>query len=146
MIKLLTGIFIISALGLMAYPFWGVLDPGSFRAEIAEHYAYHASATETDIHNASYWLLLPNIFLATALLCLSRYLVRPAQRVFAYTAATFTIVVPFSKIYSSAEMGYLLTSSSGNPIYAIEISTEGLVYILLGLVIVAMAKVKAVAT
>ena len=144
--KLFPTIFLCVSLGLIAYPFWGVFDPESFRPELAEHYAYDASATSIEIAQASYWLLLPNVLLAFALVFLTCYLVNPTKRVFAYFSSALVVIVPFSKIYASAEMGFLLTSKSAKPIYAIEISTEGLVYILLGLIIVAMVKASRVAT
>ena len=144
--KLFPTIFLCASLGSIAYPFWGVFDPESFRPELAEHYAYDASATSLEIIQASYWLLLPNVLLAFALVCLASNFVNPAKRAFAYFSSTLVFVVPFSKIYASAEMGFLLTSKSAKPIYAIEISTEGLVYILLALVIVAMSKASRVAT
>tara|TARA_R110002072_G_scaffold36301_4_gene107037 strand:- start:23120 stop:23557 length:438 start_codon:yes stop_codon:yes gene_type:complete len=140
MIKFALLVLLGASIGLIAYPFWGVFAPETIRPELAEHYAYHPSASSAEVVSASYWLLLPNLILASALVCLCRYFLKPSNRAFANIAAGLIAVVPFSKIYASAEMGFILTSRTDSPVYAIEISTEGLLYFLFALVVVTMAK------
>jgi len=135
-------ILLIAAISLLVYPFWGLLEPESFRVELADHYAYDASATSTQIVNASYWLYFTNLPLSFALVFLAVYIRNSSHRWCAHAASVLIAFVPFAKVYASAEMGFILTSHTPGPTYVIEVSTEGLLYLLLALVIVAMSKLQ----
>ncbi len=130
----------LTAVALLIYPLWGVIAPDSYAgAELKHHYAYDSETTGTQIVAASWSLYLSNSVLALSFASFAWYLVHPYRFRWALLGGLGILVFPIFRTASRALMDLQLTSNLNNPNIAISFSTEELLVMLFGVLLIAIA-------
>ena len=132
-------LLLLGAISLIAYPFWGLLDPGSYALELKEHYLFGEGASSKQIRSSAAMLWLSNGLLAISFVYISRYIKTPEQTSFAIFGGSCLIIYPFARIFVEVWSGLNLTSHIETEAVAIELSSEKALYVVYGMAVIGMA-------
>jgi len=133
-------VLLISALSLLIYPTWGLINPSSYLVEILEVYPHAEGVSETQVQKAALILFFSNFILCSALFFLAKFINNPQNYKFAKLSAIalicYPIVLTIVEIFTSS----VLYSHLDNTSTVIEFSAMKLFYIIFGLAVVGIYK------
>lgn len=77
--KFIVTVLLVSALMLVVYPIWGLVDPTTFLQELVEQFPLAENASSDQVRRAAYYMLVSNGVLVVALLLLVQFITRPER-------------------------------------------------------------------
>jgi hypothetical protein len=132
-------LLLLGAMLLIAYPLWGLLDPGSYGLELKDHYLFGEGASSKQIRSSAAMLWLSNGFLAISFVHISRYIKTPENTSLAMIGGCCLIIYPFLRTFVEVWSGLNLTSHIEAEGVAIEFSSEKALYVVYGMAVIGMA-------
>ncbi len=136
-----TAIFVLvaSAILLMLYPFWGLLHPQSYEAELAAHYAFAEGVRPHQVQRSAAMVWAPNGILASCFVCLAGFVANPARTLHARWAGGCLIAYPFVRTAIEAWSGLNLTSHAPDAEVTVVFSSDKLLFLVMGLALFGIA-------
>ncbi|SHG97105.1 hypothetical protein [Ferrimonas marina] len=141
--KFAVGVLILTAVLLLLYPLWGLLSPQSYAPELMAHYSYGEGATMEQVQRSAALLWLSNGVLALGLIVLSLFLLRPGKLTWLKLAGYCLVLYPFVRAAVVVLSGLNLTSHIEDAEVALQISSEHLFYLVVGIALLGLASVQA---
>ena len=129
-----------SALLLILYPAWGILDPQSYLSELLETFPYAEAANQSQVKVSAGILWISNSLLAFSFVCLSRYIDNPKVQRNAKISSIALICYPVVLTLGDVWIGTVLSRQLEGGAVAVEFSGQKLFYIVFGLAIWGMVK------
>lgn len=128
------------AIGLMAFPIWGLISPESFRAELVEDFfqAETAAAKDVQIAAAVHWL--KNTYLAFAFLLLARFVGKPENVGDVSRAGYLLLAFPLVLVAYDGMSQLALSVDKDDLEISLTIRGSMLLYSVVGLTLVGIAK------
>ena len=133
-------ILFLSAILIMIYPVWGIIDPSSYLNELIETFPLAKGASNSQVQKSSLILLLPNTVISIALIFIAKFISSPSSYSFAKIAAITLIFFPISQSIGDVFIGSMLSQHVSGSSVALELSSQKLFYCLFGLAIWAVGK------
>lgn len=137
---LIRVILIISAVVVILYPVWGLIDPGSYLVEILESYPFANEASDSQVRQAALLLWLSNIMMSLALFFLAQFIRHPKNYYLAKYSAFTLIFYPIILTVVQIASGFILSSHLDKPFLSLEFSAIKGFYMLFGLAVFGIYK------
>lgn len=128
----------ISAVLLLAYPFWGILAPESYAMELQQHYPFGEGATTAQIAVSAAMLWASNGILALSFLLLALFIQHPQSRNLITTGGFLLVLYPFVRTAVEVYSGLNLTSHVEDVPVGVEFSSEKALYIVFGIAMIGL--------
>lgn len=128
------------ALGLMAFPIWGLISPESYRTELVEDFFQAETAAVADLQIAAGVHWLKNTYLAFAFLLLARYVGKPEAIGDVGRAGYLLLAFPLVLVAYQAMTQLALSVDKENLELSLSIRASMLLYAIVGLSLVGIAK------
>ncbi|WP_440876769.1 hypothetical protein [Thalassotalea sp. PLHSN55] len=125
---------------MVLYPFWGVIYPASYLNELVETFSFAQQAKPEQVQQAALLHLLPNSAFALALFCLAKFIQNPSYYKLAKFAALGFLLYPILLVIGDIFIASVLSQPDQQESVAIELSGQKLFYILLAMIVWAIAK------
>ena len=138
--KAIRILLVFSALIIVLYPIWGIIDPQSYLIEILEVYPEAVDASDSQVRKAALLLLLSNLIIASALLYIAKFIASPNQYGLAKIAALCLIAHPFMLTIVEVISGSVLYKHLDSSNVSIEFSAIKMFYIIFGFAIIGIYK------
>jgi len=139
-VKIIRLILFFSAILIMLYPVWGIIDPASYLNELIETFPFAKGASDSQVQKSSLILLLPNITISIALVFIAKFISNPNSYSFANITAILLIFFPILQSVGDIFIGSVLSQHVQGSSVVIELSSQKLFYFLFGLAIWAIGK------
>ncbi|WNC73470.1 hypothetical protein RGQ13_05595 [Thalassotalea psychrophila] len=134
------GILFFTAILIMLYPFWGIVEPASYLNELIETFPFAKGANDEQVLKSSLILLIPNSAIAIALIFLTKFISKPGSYGFAKVAAISLISFPILQSLADIFIASVLSQHVQDASVSIELSSQKLFYFLFGLAIWGIGK------
>lgn len=132
-------LLIITAVLLMAYPFWGLLHPQTYVLNLAAHFPYADGVGDHQVRRSAALVWAPNGILASCLVCLAGFVANPTRTLHARWAGACLIVYPFVRTTVDAYIGLNLTAHTAEPEFVFVVGPEKLFFLLVGVILLGLA-------
>ena len=124
---------------LLLYPFWGLVSPTSYVAELSEHYAFAEGVSSNQVRASAAMLWISNSVIALAFFSLAQYISFPKRELYAKLAGVGLILYPFLRTLVEVWSGINLTSHAVGVEVSVTFSSEKLFFIVFGLALLGVA-------
>lgn len=127
------------ALGLLAFPVWGLLSPESYRAEL-DDFEQALAATTDQLQMAAGLHWLKNAYLAFIFLLLARYVGRPERPADVKRAGALLIALPIVLLIYQVLVQVAMSPDVDDLDLKLHLRSEWLLYATLGLSLIGIAR------
>ena len=130
----------LSLILMLIYPFWGFLDPASYARELAQHYAYAEGVSDSQVRFSAAILWISNGVMAFSFFAMARAISGEDKLRHLSRAGAAMVLYPFARILVEVWSGINLTSHAEDVEVAIELSSDKMFFIVLGLALLGISK------
>ncbi|MBY5992942.1 hypothetical protein [Ferrimonas balearica] len=134
-------LLVLSAALLLIYPLWGLLSPESYAEELMAHYVYAEGFELGKVQLSAALLWLSNGVLALSLVALAVFLYRPHNSALLQRSGLALALYPFVRAFVEVRIALNLTAHVDDAAVTLSISAEKLFYLVMGIGLMAIAKV-----